>query len=67
MKELRKYLDRLNEANQYDLAAEWVGDEDDPFIRVYQESDDQTLCSGQLEEIMELVRESLAFWGLEDA
>ena len=67
MKQLREYLERLNDVNQFDLEAEWVGLEDEPLIRVFKESDDNELCCGSEVEIVELVRESLGFWGLEDA
>ena len=67
MKQLREYLERLNDVNQYDLDAEWVGSEDKPLVRVFEESDDHELCCGPEVEIVELVRESLGFWGLEDA
>lgn len=67
MKELQNYLDRLNAANDFNLAWEWDGAEDEPYIRVFEEADNHELCSGTEEEIIELVRDSLGFWGLEDA
>lgn len=68
-KEILDYLDRINARNQSDLDCHWVGDDDegDLMIRVYSASDDLDLCTGTKAEIIELVRESLAFWGLEDA
>ena len=67
MKELQEYLDRLNAVNDFDLAWEWAGAESEPYIRVFEEADDHELCSGSETDIIERVRDSLGFWGLEDA
>jgi len=67
MRELQEYLDRLNALNDFDLAWEWDGDDETPFIRVFEEAEDHELCSGSKEDIIEKVRDSLGFWGLEDA
>jgi hypothetical protein len=73
MKELQDYLDRINELNQYDLYWETVEpnpDVDEEWradVWVLRESDNSPLCGGKWNEIIEFVRESLGFWGLEDA
>lgn len=65
MRELRLYLDGLNAKYNYDLAAEWYGEDDEPVIRVYEEADDHTLTMGTPANILEHVREALPHWGWE--
>ena len=70
--ELTKYLASLNKANPlapgvpYDLTWEWFGADTNPYIRVYEQADDHTLCFGTTEDIMSAIREALEDWGLED-
>jgi hypothetical protein len=60
------YLDKLNEKNDFDLAWKWEGDEDVPYIKVYEEAERHELCGGTMHNIKERIQNALPGWGLED-
>lgn len=65
-KELWQYLDALNAKNDFDLAWEWDGSDDEPYIRVYEEAERHELCGGDMSNIKESIQKALPHWGLED-
>jgi len=66
VKELTAYVDRINRANDFDLAWRWTGHGEEPTIEVYEEADRHTLCGGTRDNIIENLRESLPDWDLCD-
>lgn len=63
---LDKYLNALNEKNDFDLAWRWAGSDTTPYVEVYEEADRHILCGGTIYSIINEVRESLSDWSLED-
>lgn len=65
-RELWRYIDALNEKNDFDLAWKWTGEDDIPIIKVYEQADRHELTSGTMDEIKENIQKALPHWGLED-
>lgn len=65
-RELWKYLDALNEKNDFDLRWEWCGEGEIPQIRVYEENDGHDLTGGNMANIKERIQKALPSWNLED-
>lgn len=65
-RELWQYIDRLNDINDFDLAWEWKGQDDEPWVRVYEQAENHELCGGSMDNIQERIRKALPGWHLQD-
>lgn len=66
IKELGKYLNDINVLNDYDLDWKWYGHSYEPLISVFEESDGHALCTSEIQNIIQVVEESLSSWDLKD-
>jgi hypothetical protein len=69
LKEIIKYLKRLNELNNDCLAWRWHGSKPEPEIEIYEEliqGNGHTLCIAPPDKVIETIKRYMADWGLED-
>lgn len=62
--ELSQRIARINSINGFDLAWEWAGQGDEPYISIYEQEERHILTEGPLETIDERLTDNLEAWGL---
>lgn len=63
---LDKYINAINEKNDFDLAWRWCGNDTTPYIEVYEEAEGHILTGATIDSAVNEVRDALSDWGLED-
>jgi hypothetical protein len=67
IKEITKYIDRVNALNDFDLAWRWHPDtRTEPEVEVYEDADRHILCIAPPDKVIETIKRYMADWGLED-
>lgn len=67
LKEVTKFIQRVNERNDFDLAWRWYPDtSNEPEIEVYEEADRHTLCIAKPADLITTMKRYMGEWDLED-
>lgn len=67
LKDIKSYLKRVNQLNDYDLRWRWYPDtSDQPLIEIYEEADRHTLCIAEPNKVISNIKRYMVDWNLSD-